>query len=60
MRGIFNRREAAKYAGVSQRTILRAIASKQLAAEKLGDARKSTYIISQTALEGYIQRKGRR
>ncbi|WP_405168933.1 helix-turn-helix domain-containing protein [Paenibacillus sp. FSL H3-0286] len=60
MRGIYNRKEAAKYAGVSQRTILRAIASKQLVAEKIGDAKTSTYIISQTALEGYIQRRGRR
>jgi excisionase family DNA binding protein len=60
MRDFFNRKEAAKRAGVSERTILRAIASKQLAAQKIGDGKTSTYLISRSALLGYIQRRGRK
>lgn len=55
MKDIYNRREAAKYVGVSQRTILRAIASKKLVAEKVSEGKTSAYLISQTALENYIQ-----
>jgi excisionase family DNA binding protein len=60
MKDLFNRKNAAKSAGVSERTILRAIASKQLGAVKIGEGKTSAYIISRTALEGYIQRRGRK
>jgi predicted DNA-binding protein (UPF0251 family) len=60
MREIYNRKEAAKNAGISQQTIMRAIASKQLAPEKIGEGSTSTYIISPTALEVYIQRRGQK
>jgi excisionase family DNA binding protein len=60
MKEMLNCKEAARIAGVSQRTIVRAIASKQLAAEKIGEGKTSSYLINRTALEGYIQRRGRR
>lgn len=59
MRKLINCKEAARIAGVSTRTIIRAIVSKQLAAEKIGDGITSSYLIRRTALEGYISRKYR-
>ncbi len=60
MRDYCNRKEAAKLSGVSERTILRAITSKQLTAQKVGDGKTSTYLISRSALQVYSQRKGRK
>ncbi|AKF93253.1 hypothetical protein [Brevibacillus laterosporus] len=60
MKEMLNCRDAARTAGVSQRTILRAIASKQLAAEKIGDGKTSSYLLNRTALESYIQHRGRK
>ncbi|MGE7273583.1 helix-turn-helix domain-containing protein [Brevibacillus panacihumi] len=60
MREIYNRKEAAKVAGVSPRTILRAIQARQLDAVKIGEGKTSTYVISRLAIEEYILRKGRK
>ncbi|MDF9843808.1 MULTISPECIES: helix-turn-helix domain-containing protein [unclassified Paenibacillus] len=59
MNELINCKEAARIAGVCPRTVLRAIAAKKLAAQKIGDGITSTYLISRTALEGYLQRRGR-
>ena len=53
MKDILSRKEAARVAGVSQRTILRAIHSKQLEAVKIGDGKTSAYLINRLALENY-------
>lgn len=57
MEHIFSRKEAAKYAGVCERTILRAINSKQLVAEKLGQGKTCPYFIEHEALESYKQQR---
>lgn len=59
MKEIYSRKEAAKAVGVSPRTILRAIQAHQLDAVKIGEGKTCSYMISRTALEGYIQRRGR-
>jgi excisionase family DNA binding protein len=56
----FNRKQAAKYAGVSTRTILRAIEYKQLVAAKIGNGKTSAYLIEHHELENFMEkRKGR-
>lgn len=58
---IYNRNQAADVAGVSPRTILRAIQAHQLNAMKIGEGRTSTYIIEREDLMAYTEkRKGRR
>lgn len=57
MKEYFNRKQAAKYAGVSTRTILRAIESKQLVAAKIGDGKTSAYLIERDALENYMEKR---
>ncbi|MNO16500.1 Helix-turn-helix domain protein [compost metagenome] len=53
-----NRKEAAKAVGVSPRTILRAIQSRQLDAVKFGEGKTCSYMISRSAIAEYIQRRG--
>lgn len=60
MKEILNCKEAAKAVGVSPRTILRAIQSRQLHAVKIGEGKTCSYMISRIALEGFIQRRGRK
>lgn len=60
MKEIMNRKEAAKVAGVSPRTMLRAIKARQLDAVKLGEGKTCSYMISHSAVAEYIQRKGRK
>ncbi|NKI21475.1 helix-turn-helix domain-containing protein [Paenibacillus dendritiformis] len=60
MKEILNRKEAAKAAGVSPRTILRAIQARQLDAVKIGEGKTCSYMISREAVSAYIQRRGRR
>ncbi len=60
MKEILSRKEAAKAAGVSSRTILRAIQARQLDAVKLGEGRTCAYLIERQALNNYSEkRKGR-
>jgi hypothetical protein len=60
MQKYFNRKQAAQFAGVSPRTILRAIKTNQLVAMKIGEGKTSAYIFEREALENYIaKRKGR-
>lgn len=60
MKEILNRKEAAKAAGVSPRTILRAIQARQLDAVKIGEGKTCSYMISREAIARYIQRRGRK
>ncbi|UKS26043.1 helix-turn-helix domain-containing protein [Paenibacillus sp. HWE-109] len=60
MKEIYSRKEAAKVAGVSQRTILRAIQTRQLNAVKFGEGKTCSYMISRLAIAEYIQRRGRK
>lgn len=60
MKEILSRIEAAKVIGVSPRTILRAIKAHQLDAEKIGEGKTCSYMISRTAIAEYIKRRGRR
>ncbi|AWB43419.1 hypothetical protein DCC85_03730 [Paenibacillus sp. CAA11] len=60
MKEILNRKEAAKVAGVSPRTILRAIQAHQLGAVKLGEGKTCSYMISRSAVAEYIQKRGRK
>ncbi|WP_223068825.1 helix-turn-helix domain-containing protein [Paenibacillus caui] len=57
MREVMNRKEAAKVAGVSPGTILRAIQARQLDAVKIGGGRTSAYIIERTNLMKYLEKK---
>ncbi|OMD88324.1 hypothetical protein BSK49_15120 [Paenibacillus odorifer] len=59
MKEIMSRIEAAKVVGVSPRTILRAIKGHQLNAEKIGEGKTCSYMISRTAVTEYIHRRGR-
>lgn len=59
MKEVLNRKEAAKVAGVSQRTILRAIQARQLDAIKFGEGKTCSYMISSEALTEYIRRRER-
>ncbi len=58
LKEIYNRKEAAELAGVSQRTILRAIQARKLDAVKLGEGKTCTYMISHLAISEYIQKRG--
>lgn len=58
MKRILKRKEAAKLAGVSERTILRAIHSRRLEAVKNGEGVTSSYLIDRSDLESYIQKRG--
>ncbi|WP_101808204.1 helix-turn-helix domain-containing protein [Paenibacillus pasadenensis] len=60
MKEILSRKEAAKAVGVSTRTILRAIQSRQLDAVKIGEGKTCSYMISRSAVAQYIQRRGRK
>ncbi|MBB6690697.1 helix-turn-helix domain-containing protein [Cohnella xylanilytica] len=60
MKEFYTRKEAAKVAGVSQRTILRAIQARQLDAVKFGEGKTCSYMISRESVSAYIQRRGRR
>lgn len=60
MREVMNRKEAAKIAGVSPRTILRAIHDRQLEAVKIGEGKTCSYIISPVAITEYIQSRGKK
>lgn len=60
MKEIYTRKEAATVAGVSPRTILRAIQARQLDAIKFGEGKTCSYMISRLAITEYIQRRGRR
>lgn len=60
MKEIFNRKEAAKAVGVSQRTILRAIHTHQLDAIKIGEGKTSTYIIERADLMKYTEKRKER
>ncbi|WP_301994171.1 helix-turn-helix domain-containing protein [Brevibacillus laterosporus] len=55
-----NRKEAARAARVSPRTILRAIQARQLDAVKIGEGKTCSYMISRIALAEYINKRGRR
>lgn len=57
---ILNRKEAARAAGVSPRTILRAIHSRQLDAVKMGEGKTCPYLISREAVAEYLRGKGRK
>jgi hypothetical protein len=60
MQKYFNRKQAAQFAGVSPRTILRAIKSNQLVAVKIGEGKTGPYILELEALENYkAKRKSR-
>jgi len=60
MKDILNRKDAAKIAGVSPRTILRAIQTRQLDAVKIGKGKTSTYIIESTDLMKYTEKRKER
>lgn len=60
MKDIFNRKEAARRAGVSERTILRAIASNQLVAVKIGEGKTSTYLIEKQNFVEYMEKRKER
>lgn len=60
MKELLNRKEAAKAVGVSPRTILRAIQARQLDAMKIGEGKICPYLISRSAVEEYIKRRGRK
>lgn len=60
MKEIMNRKEAAKVAGVSPRTILRAIQARQLDAVKIGEGKTCSYMISREAVAEYIHGRGRK
>ncbi|MGZ0039783.1 helix-turn-helix domain-containing protein [Paenibacillus ottowii] len=55
-----SRKEAAKVVGVSPRTILRAIQARQLDAEKIGEGKTCSYMISRSAVAEYIHKRGRK
>lgn len=57
---IYGRKEAAKVAGVSPRTILRAIQARQLDAVKIGEGKTSTYVIEQAKLMEYTAKRKER
>ncbi len=57
MKEIYNRTEAAKVAGVCQRTILRAIQARKLDATKLGNGKTCAYLIEHHALVKYIEKR---
>ncbi|MED4599675.1 helix-turn-helix domain-containing protein [Paenibacillus validus] len=58
MKEIYSRKEAAKVAGVSPRTILRAIHARQLDAVKIGEGKTCSYMISREAVAEYVHRRG--
>ncbi|MGC5326253.1 helix-turn-helix domain-containing protein [Brevibacillus sp. SYSU BS000544] len=60
MKEILSRKEAAKIAGVSPRTILRAIQARHLEAVKIGEGKTCSYMISRSDVAEYIQRRGRK
>jgi excisionase family DNA binding protein len=60
MKEIYSRKEAAKAAGVSPRTIPRAIQVRQLDAMKFGEGKTCSYMISRSAVAEFIQRRGRK
>ncbi|MNJ67610.1 Helix-turn-helix domain protein [compost metagenome] len=57
---IYSRKEAAKAAGVSPRTILRAIQARQLDAVKIGNGKTSTYVIERDDLMKYTAKRKER
>lgn len=60
MKNIYNRKEAVKIAGISQRTILRAIHALQLDAEKISKGKTSAYIIKHEDLVEYKEKRKER
>lgn len=60
MKEILNRKEAAQAAGVSSKTILRAIQARQLDAMKIGEGKTCSYMIRRDAVAEYVQRRGRK